>query len=408
MAQDLRQGLCPCFTGSTCAGSQGSQADGLGGHETPFAERLTPPRSQYSALSQAGIGTGGLRGMPSQWSTVLSAHPRLLLPAAAIVAFVVVACSSGESTTPERTLDVIIRTPNPSPTSVPADQSRPGGGAETGREPELVSLSWLGQSMDVPPLPAFATPGGDPGLLAAVETALAGVGGRASVVVHNVEDGRSAAIDEREVYYAASTYKLGLLYEAYRQRDAGILDFAKVVTLEQKYADHDLGTLEILGLRAGDTLTIADAIKAMIIVSDTPCAALLQDTVGGRTADATLRNLGIEDTSFNNRSLPATPADLVTLLEAIAGGKGVSGESRAEMLQLLLQEGYEDGVHAGVPADTPVAHKTGSYSDATHDVALVWGPAGPYIIAVMTDQPNNWPLIAGVSKAVWDYFAATP
>ena len=78
------------------------------------------------------------------------------------------------------------------------------------------------------------------------------------------------------------------------------------------------------------------------------------------------------------------------------------------MLQLLLQEGYKDGVAAGVPEGTAIAHKTGSYSDATHDVALVWGPGGPYIISVMSDQPNNWPLIAEVSRTVWDYFAANP
>jgi beta-lactamase class A len=135
----------------------------------------------------------------------------------------------------------------------------------------------------------------------------------------------------------------------------------------------------------------------MIIVSDTPSAVLLQDTLGGQTADATLRSLGIEDTSFNNRSLPATAADMSTLMEAVAAGAGVSGESKLRMLQLLLQEGYKDGVAAGLPEGTAIAHKTGSYSDATHDVAVVWGPGGPYIISVMSDQPNNWPLIAEVS-----------
>jgi beta-lactamase class A len=310
------------------------------------------------------------------------------------------------SAEPEPTAQLLVGTPPPV-VATPLDDEAFEGEQGQSDPPAHVSLDWLGQAVDVPPLPAFAAPVDDQGLAAAVQAGLAGAQGLVSVVVHNLEDGRHAAINERQVYYAASTFKLGILYEVYRQRDAGLLDLATVVTLEQKYADNDLGTLELLDLKAGDTLTIADAVRAMIIVSDTPTAVLLQDTVGGQTADATLRSLGIEDTSFNNRELPATARDMTVLLEAIVGGAGVSGDSRFQMLQLLLQEGYKDGIAAGVPEGTAVAHKTGSYAYATHDVALVWGPAGPYAITVMTDQPNNWPLIAQVSRAVWDYFTAT-
>ncbi len=318
------------------------------------------------------------------------------------------ACASAEDRAePGPTVQIIVGTPPPV-VATPVEDAAFDEGQGQGGTPALVSLDWLGQPVDVPPLPAFAAPAADQGLGAAVQAALAGVQGQVSVVVHNLEDGRSAAVADREVYYAASTFKLGILYEVFRQRDSGLLDFATVVTLEQKYADNDLGTLELLDLKAGDTLTIGDAVRAMIIVSDTPTAVLLQDTVGGQTADATLRNLGIEDTSFNNRELPATAADMSVLLEAIVGGTGVSGDARFQMLQLLLQEGYKDGVAAGVPEGTAVAHKTGSYAYATHDVALVWGPAGPYTITVLTDQPNNWPLIAQVSRAVWDYFTANP
>jgi len=100
---------------------------------------------------------------------------------------------------------------------------------------------------------------------------------------------------------------------------------------------------------------------------------------------------------------------MARLLTAIAAGEGgVNAGSRLEMLSLLEQEGYRAGDVAGVPSDTVVAHKTGSYSDATHDVALVWGPKGPYVIAVLTDRSYDWDAIREVSRAVWDYFAAQP
>jgi beta-lactamase class A len=78
------------------------------------------------------------------------------------------------------------------------------------------------------------------------------------------------------------------------------------------------------------------------------------------------------------------------------------------MLSLLQQEWFDDGIPAGVPAEAVVAHKTGSYTDATHDVGLVWGPAGPYVIAVLTDRSYDWTAIRDISRAVWEYFAANP
>lgn len=332
---------------------------------------------------------------------------RLAAAGGVVLLSLLAACSAASDSPPA---SVVLGTPAPTlaPPATVVPATAPPMPAPT-REPVLVSLSWLGHDVQVPGLPAvFAPASPDPALQAAVEQTIAGAQGSVSVVVHNLADGRGAAVDGSHVYYAASTYKMAVLYEAFRQIDSGEQDLSRVLTLEQKYADDDLGTMESLGLHPGDTLTMADALRAMIVVSDTPTAALLQDTVGPARIDETLRGLGINDTSFNEHDLPATAHDMARLLEAIAAGEGVSESSREAMMALLLQEEIADGVLSGVPDGTAVAHKTGSYGDATHDIALVWGPAGPYIIAVMTDQQGNWGVISAVSSAVWQYFAAHP
>ena len=277
------------------------------------------------------------------------------------------------------------------------------------RTPSVVSLSWLAGGGEVPPLPSpFAPRLDDSGLQAVVGAALAGREGSYSVVVQNLADGRYAALNDAKIYYAASLYKLELLLEAYRQRDAAELDFTRLLTLEKKYVEYDLGTLESLGLKEGDMITVADALRAMIVVSDTPTAVMMHDVLGPLRVDATLQSLGITETESANHDLPATARDMARLLGAVAVGEGVSEASRLEMLSLLLRETYAEGVRAGVPTGALVAHKTGSYNNATHDVALVWGPDGPYIIAVMTDRSYDWNAIRGVSEAVWAYFAASP
>ena len=296
-------------------------------------------------------------------------------------------------------------TPEPSPTPVPATAVV----VPTASLPAVESLEHLSADVAVPELPAtFAPPSDDPALDALIRTTLSGYEGSYSVVVRNLDDGRSASLNEGQVYEAASLFKLALLLEAYRQRDAGEIDFSQVLTLDEEYAAYDLGTLEFLELEVGDTFTLADALRAMIIVSDTPTAVMVQDVVNPWRVDQTLRSLGINDMSVMTTDLPTTARDMALLMEAVAAGEGVTAESRREMLALLLQEWIQGGIPSGVPADSAVAHKTGNVTDATHDVALVWGPGGPYIIAVLSDRSWDWEATVAVSRAVWDYFAANP
>lgn len=284
---------------------------------------------------------------------------------------------------------MVTSTPTPSPSPAPV----------------LVSLDWLGGTLAIPTpagAPAVLSPSGS--LQSAIEAALAPFDAEASVVVQDVAHGTYASVDESRSWYAASTFKAAILLTAYQQRDAGTLDFNKIMTLEPKYAENDLGTLEYLGVRPNDQITIGDAIKAMIIVSDTSMAALIQDQAGGNNVDATLRSIGATTMTVNSHDLPTTASDLAALMIAILEGRGVSEGSRREMLSLLGQEWFGSGIVAGIPPGTSYAHKSGSFVAATHDAGIVWAPNGPYVIVVMTDGSAGWEPIAAISAAVWDHF----
>lgn len=313
-------------------------------------------------------------------------------------------------------LHVTLATPNP------PDQERPSSSTTAkseARKPKTlqqtpapvrvsrsVSLGWLAGDLPVPELPRqFAPPEEDKALMALLTAALSGYDGSYSVVVRHLVNGRYAAVNPHQVYYAASLYKLGVLLEAYRQKDGGEVDFDRLLTLEARHMAYDFGTLDYLGLQEGDTISLSDAVKAMIVVSDTPTAVMITEVVGAARVDATLRRLGLIDTSLSDPDLPTTAQDMARLMEAIAAGAGVSGESRRVMLSLMQQEWFADGILSSLPAGSPVAHKTGLWADATHDVALVWAPDGPYIIAILSDRPWTWEPLAELSGLVYNYFA---
>jgi beta-lactamase class A len=339
--------------------------------------------------------------------------PLLVVTALAggLALFAAAACAESDPPAAEPTPEVLVgagegeqQTPEPVPDESEATTPPP----DPTHEPSLVSLDWLASDLTLPGLAGgVAAPAVDGALQAVIQDEMRDFGGGWSVVVHNLADGRYATANEGAVWYAASTFKAAVLLEAYRQRDSGELDFAELVELTAEYTQYDLGTLEYLELATGDLVSIGDAVKGMIVVSDTSLATLVTEQVTGNRVDETLREIGATVRTVNDYELPTTALDLAQVMIAIAAGHGVAQSSRDEMLSLLAQEWFRDGIIAGVPDGTNVAHKSGRYTGATHDAAIVWGPAGPYVIVVMTDGSGGsggWAPIARVSEAAWRHF----
>jgi beta-lactamase class A len=242
----------------------------------------------------------------------------------------------------------------------------------------------------------------DPELLAAIQRELGSEVEDYSVVVRRLTDGRGAALNPDREYYAASLFKLALLYEAERQRGAGLLDFDSGLEVTAAAVDEDLGTIDSLGVGIGDTLPVREAVRAMITRSDNTSAVLMLYRLGPGTVDGTLRGLGLTGTSVNTEELPTTAADMALLMEAVVRGTGLNAAARTEMRSLLLAQETRSGIPRSLPAGVHVGNKTGTWPGATHDVAFVEAPAGTYVIAILSDHSWDWDPIARVSRAVYE------
>jgi beta-lactamase class A len=107
----------------------------------------------------------------------------------------------------------------------------------------------------------------------------------------------------------------------------------------------------------------------------------------------------------------STPADMVRLLALIDEGHGLTAECRDGILRILKDQTITDRLPAKLPEDAGivVAHKTGSVRGVRNDVGIVTAPGVRYAIAVMSrglpDAPAAVPVLADVSRWVWDAFA---
>ena len=166
---------------------------------------------------------------------------------------------------------------------------------------------------------------------------------------------------------------------------------------------------------AGKTLTLRQLNEAMITVSSNFATNLLIEKLGVENIRNTVARLGadgmrvlrgVEDQKAFDKGLnnTTTARGLLVLLEALARRKAVSAAADKEMVAVLKRQTFNDGIPAGLPAGTAVAHKTGSITRIQHDAAIVYAPR-PYTLVILVrgieDQKNSKALIAQVPKIVY-------
>jgi beta-lactamase class A len=250
----------------------------------------------------------------------------------------------------------------------------------------------------------------DDALETAIQGALADHPEAASVAVLDLADGRWAAHDADRVRYAASTFKLAVLYEVERRVSDGELAYEDRLLIDDEAVAEDLGTLERVPVAEDGTVSIGEALDAMITLSDNATAVALLRHVGPGAVDESLRRIGLTEMSVNTAELPATAAELALLMRAIVTGEGVSSAQRDHMRELLLAQTVRSGIPAAMIAEEGVGlgigNKTGTWPGITNDVAFVEGPEATYVIAVMAEGDWNWKLVSDVSRAVYEVMAA--
>lgn len=316
---------------------------------------------------------------------------RPVVPLLALAALLLACTTAGRGATQEPSA----RTPSTAAPSATATPSPPPSPTPTATPVAAVPAREAGTR---------ALPAVDPALQSAVEAALGEEADQYGVVVWNLRTGTGALVNPDTVFYAASLFKLPLMLEAFRQRELGLLSFDETLEVTEEAAAEDLGTLEEAGLAVGDQVPVSRLLELMITMSDNTSAVLLHGRLGGANVDAGLRELGLESTSVNTQELPTTAGDMAALLRAVAVGEAVSPQASAEMEALLLAQRVRDRIPAGVPPGVRVGNKTANWTDATHDVAIVYAPAGTYVLAVLSGRPGDAATIVELSRLVYRYY----
>ena len=96
------------------------------------------------------------------------------------------------------------------------------------------------------------------------------------------------------------------------------------------------------------------------------------------------------------------------LFEKMAKNKTVNPASSQAMIDILLDQKFNEIIPAGLPANIKVAHKTGSINGVQHDSGIVFLPSGKKYVLVLlskniTNEKAAVSVMANVSKLIYEY-----
>ena len=248
------------------------------------------------------------------------------------------------------------------------------------------------------------------------------------VYFHDLGTGDTLLVNANVRFHAASTMKVPVMIQLFRDRDAGQLTLDDSVPITNTFTsifdgspyqldkadDSDSTLYDIVGQKR----TIRQLVELMETVSSNLATNLLIALVDAKRANATAHSLGadsilvlrgVEDGKAYRAGMSntTTARDLGVLLTALAQYRAASPAACREMLDILGRQHFTEGIPAGLPAGTRVEHKTGWIGGVVyHDAGIVRPPRGaPYVLVVLTggvkDDSTAYALVRDISHQVY-------
>ena len=242
-----------------------------------------------------------------------------------------------------------------------------------------------------------------------------GLDGVMGYVILDIEAGERFERLPGETFPLASTIKLAILYELFKQADEGRLKLDEPRPLDRR---HVVGGSGVLAELTSPSMPLRDYAVLMIVLSDNSATNLLIDIVGMENVTARMSALGIPGLKLRRRMIDTqaalrgdenvgSPDDVARLLGIIHRGDGLTKASRDAMVA-ILQKAKSSALRDGVPAAVRVANKPGGLEGVAVDAGIVYLADRPYIFVAattyLTSSAAGEAAIRAASRAAFDYF----
>ena len=237
------------------------------------------------------------------------------------------------------------------------------------------------------------------------------------VAILDLGNGDTVLYHADEVFPTASSIKVAVLAELYRQAQQGTLKLTDLYTVR---ASDDVEDSQVFnGLTPELTkLTLRDLAQMVAAVSDNAATNVLIDKVGMANVNSLLQSLSLTRTKLQRKMIDldaakqgrenvATPREFMMLMEAIYRGRVVNQPLTDDLLKLLATRKHSP-IQNTLGEGVKVADKHGELDAVRCDFGVVYAPNRPFVIAVMTtylkNEKDGEEAIGEIAEAAYNYF----
>lgn len=267
----------------------------------------------------------------------------------------------------------------------------------------------------------------------ALDSYLSSFPGFAAVYVHDLQNDTEANVDADVSFSGMSTLKIAIVAAIMHQLENGIAAGDPVSAEIGQWIDFALGesnnyaaNLLLRQLGGGETgagaRRFTEFMRRLGFTS-----TYMQSAYDVEVQLAEIPTPGNQRTDWNtnpDNNLQSTPAEMGRVLSAIyecALGRGlllevygdkITPDECTSILFYLDHDEFRELLWAGLPKpeQARIVHKHGFAFESHSDVALIWGPTGPYVLSVFLyrrgwmDWGTSNSTMKNVSRLVWNFF----
>ena len=235
---------------------------------------------------------------------------------------------------------------------------------------------------------------------------------RASVYVREFKRGDWSVINDTAHFDPGSMLKVPIMIAYLRQEQLqpGLLDRRIAVEpIKVKDGKVDPAHPPSNPTRIGESLTVREMLGRMIERSDNQATATLMHHIDVRMFQRVFTDLGCTMPLMTMSQYRMTAREWSIFLKALYNGSYL-GIDRSQMaMDWLSRSDFKEGMVAGTPTGTKIAHKfgeTGPMGDLPaqlHEGGIIFNERGDHMLVIMTSGPDPSKLpaiVAGITRRV--------
>jgi len=224
-----------------------------------------------------------------------------------------------------------------------------------------------------------------------------------SVYFRDLNNGPWFGINENEDFTPASLLKIPIMISWLKKAEFEPRLLKKVIKYEGAIDDMLQDIPPRKAIKIGESYTVEELIHRMLAYSDNEAKNLLLMNIDADSLNRTYRDLGLDIPNIRKPEDFMSVKSYASFFRILYNASYLNKQMSELALKILSKVDFKEGLVAGVPQGTQVAHKFGerifNETKQMHDCGIFYYKNYPYLLCVMT-RGKDLKQLSGIIKDI--------